>query len=173
MKIFLCNGSYFLFLNKKISHTTVIEALFLRGINHITMSQTITNDILETALDFIKAVENRTSADVLHNYYHPEVIQTEYPNGLLKTTANRDLQALREASERGQKVLRQERYEIMKSHVSGDTVILEVIWRGTLAVPIGTIPAGGEMKAYFAQFYEFKDGKIFRQRNYDCFEPFN
>lgn len=28
------------------------------------------------------------------------------------------------------------------------------------------------MKAYFAQFYEFKDDKIIHQRNYDCFEPF-
>jgi ketosteroid isomerase-like protein len=137
------------------------------------MSQTINNTHLRTALDFIKAVEARTSADVLKDYYHPDVIQTEYPNGFLKATANRDLQALREASERGQQVMQQERFEIVRAHVSGDTVILEVIWRGTLAVPVGNIAAGGEMKAYFAQFYDFKDGKIYRQRNYDCFEPFN
>lgn len=28
------------------------------------------------------------------------------------------------------------------------------------------------MVAHYAQFFEFKDGKIFRQRNYDYFEPF-
>ncbi|MCB9307325.1 MAG: nuclear transport factor 2 family protein, partial [Lewinellaceae bacterium] len=54
----------------------------------------------------------------------------------------------------------------------GDTVVLECIWRGTLAIPIGNIPAGGQMTAYFAQVFEFRDGKIYRQRNYDCFEPF-
>ena len=45
--------------------------------------------------------------------------------------------------------------------------------RNSLAVPLGSIPVGGEMKAHFAHFYEFKDGKIFKQRNYDCFEPFS
>ena len=29
-----------------------------------------------------------------------------------------------------------------------------------------------EMTAHFAQIFECKDGKIYRQRNYDCFEPF-
>jgi hypothetical protein len=52
-------------------------------------------------------------------------------------------------------------------------VIIEAIWTGTLAIPLGNIPIGGQMKAWFAQFYEFKDGKIIKQRNYDCFEPFN
>jgi hypothetical protein len=46
------------------------------------------------------------------------------------------------------------------------------MWTGTLALPIGQIPIGGHMKANFARFYEFENGKIRRQRNYDCFEPF-
>jgi ketosteroid isomerase-like protein len=28
-----------------------------------------------------------------------------------------------------------------------------------------------EMRARFAAFIEFRDGRIVRQRNYDCFEP--
>jgi ketosteroid isomerase-like protein len=47
-----------------------------------------------------------------------------------------------------------------------------VLWVGTLAVSLGAIPAGGEMRAHFAVFLEFRDGRIHRQRNYDCFEPF-
>jgi len=43
---------------------------------------------------------------------------------------------------------------------------------GTLAVPFGSIPAGGEMRARFAIFLELRDGRIVRQRNYDCFDPF-
>ncbi|MCB0631806.1 MAG: hypothetical protein R2824_20670 [Saprospiraceae bacterium] len=39
-------------------------------------------------------------------------------------------------------------------------------------LPVGNLSAGEDMVAYFAQFFEFKDGKIYRQRNYDCFEPF-
>jgi ketosteroid isomerase-like protein len=70
-------------------------------------------------------------------------------------------------------VLQKEKYDIVKSYTIGNTVIIEAVWTGTLAIPLGNIPIGGEMKAYFAQFYEFQDGKIIKQRNYDCFEPFN
>ncbi len=62
--------------------------------------------------------------------------------------------------------------EVKKLHSAGDVVILEAIWRGTVSVPLGKLPAGGQIVAYFSQFFEFKDGKIYRQRNYDCFEPF-
>jgi ketosteroid isomerase-like protein len=41
---------------------------------------------------------------------------------------------------------------------------------GTLAVPFGSFPVGSQMKAFFAVFLEFREGKIIRQRNYDCFE---
>jgi ketosteroid isomerase-like protein len=30
---------------------------------------------------------------------------------------------------------------------------------------------GDVMRAHFATFIEFRDGKIVAQRNYDCFEP--
>lgn len=42
-------------------------------------------------------------------------------------------------------------------------MILECIWQGTLAISPGNIPEGGQMVAHFAQIFEFKDGKIFRQ----------
>ncbi len=52
-----------------------------------------------------------------------------------------------------------------------NVVALEVLWTGTLAVALGTLPVGGQMRAHFAMFLEFRDGKIVAQRNYDCFEP--
>ena len=61
-------------------------------------------------------------------------------------------------------------YKITHEIAEGDKVALEVEWIGTLAVPFGTIPVGGQMKAFFAVFIEFREGKIVRQRNYDCFE---
>ncbi|HKB34942.1 MAG TPA: nuclear transport factor 2 family protein, partial [Gemmataceae bacterium] len=78
---------------------------------------------------------------------------------------------LLEAGERGKKAMRSQRYEILGAVAGGDTVALEVRWTGTLAVPLGSLPAGGEMRARFAMFFEFKGGKIWRVRNYDCFEP--
>ena len=77
-----------------------------------------------------------------------------------------------EAAERGRKVLTSQTYEIRSAVADGDHVALEVLWTGVLAVQVGSIPAGGKMRAHFAMFLDFRDGKIVSQRNYDCFEPF-
>jgi hypothetical protein len=55
--------------------------------------------------------------------------------------------------------------------VSGNIVALEVLWVGKLAAPFGDLKAGSEMRVHSAMFFEFKEGKIMSQRNYDCFEP--
>jgi hypothetical protein len=41
-----------------------------------------------------------------------------------------------------------------------------------LTIPLGNIPAGGQMRARLAMFIEFRGDKIARQRNYDCYDPF-
>ncbi len=130
-------------------------------------------DITAIAIDFINTLQNRSSADELLRFYHPNIEQIEFPNTVTKNTSIRNLSDLKLASERGNKVLQKEEYEVLRSYTFENTVIIEAIWTGTLAIPFGIIPVGGQMKAYFAQFYEFKDGKIIKQRNYDCFEPFN
>ena len=129
--------------------------------------------IEEIAIDFINTVQNRTSSEQLMDFYHPDIEHIEFPNALAKNKIIRNLEDLKVSSEKGKQVLQKEEYEILKSYSFNDTVILEVIWTGTLAIPLGNVPVGGQMKAYFAQFFEFKDDKIIRQRNYDCFEPFN
>ena len=126
----------------------------------------------QTVTNFLKMLEQRNSAEELSGFYHPDVEQIEYPNAVTKNTTMRSLAELKIASEKGKQVLTKEEFEVKSLHTAGDTVILECIWKGTLAIGIGNIPPGGQMLAHFAQFFEFKDGKIFRQRNYDCFEPF-
>lgn len=132
----------------------------------------MTHNLEALAAEFIRTLEKRQSADELLRFYDSNIEQIEYPNAITKQTAVRNLNDLKEASTRGQKILQKEKYDIIKSYTIGNTVIIEAIWTGTLAIPLGNIPIGGEMKAYFAQFYEFQDGKILKQRNYDCFEPF-
>ncbi len=133
----------------------------------------MTHDNNAIVKEFIHTLQNRKSAAELLRFYHPDVEQIEFPNTLTKAKTVRTLADLENASNKGNKVLQKEEYEILKSYAFKNTVIIEAIWTGTLALPIGAIPIGGQMKAYFAQFYEFKDGKIIRQRNYDCFEPFS
>jgi ketosteroid isomerase-like protein len=73
-------------------------------------------------------------------------------------------------NEQGRKVLRSQHYEILSEVVQGSRVAVEAIWTGILAVPLGILTPGSEMKAYLAMFFEFRDGRIASQRNYDCFE---
>ena len=123
-------------------------------------------------LDFLKLLEGQKSADEFTNFYHSDIDQTEFPNAVTKNVTTRTLKDLKDASEKGSKLLTTQEYEVKNLISVGDTVVLECIWRGTLAIPLGNISAGGQMTAHFAQIFEFKDGKIYRQRNYDCFEPF-
>ena len=77
-----------------------------------------------------------------------------------------------DAAERGRRVLRAQRYEVRTAVASGQEVALEVLWVGVLAVAVGSLAIGDEMRANFGVFLTFRDGLIVRQRNYDCFEPF-
>ena len=127
---------------------------------------------IEIVKRYLAALEGGATGDALAAFYTDDVMQDEFPNRLLANGARRDLAALLQGAERGQKVMRAQRFELLNAVESGDTVALELRWTGTLAVPIGAIPAGGEMRARFAQFIEFRGDRIARQRNYDCFDPF-
>ena len=129
-------------------------------------------NLMNTVERFLETLENRNNFDELIPFYHSDIEQIEYPNLLTTVKTCRNLEDLKIAAEKGKGVLRSERYEIIKKYSFESSVIVEVVWRGVLAIPIGKLKAGDTMKAYFAQFYEFKDGKIIRQRNYDCFEHF-
>ena len=133
---------------------------------------------LEQVRRYLAAIEASTGLDSAapHGaiaFYHPDVRQEELPNRLVPAGAVRDLAALRDAADRGRAVLRAQRYAVRSALVQGDRVAFETTWVGTLAVPIGALAAGSEMRAHFAVFLELApDGRIVAQRNYDCFEPF-
>jgi len=126
---------------------------------------------LELAMTYLKALEDGATGDDLAAFFDKDAVQEEFPNRLNPNGAKRDLAALLDGAERGKHVIRQQRFELLNSVESEGAIALEVQWTGILAVPIGNLPAGGEMRARFAVFIEYKDGKIVRQRNYDCFEP--
>jgi ketosteroid isomerase-like protein len=125
---------------------------------------------LDTARRYLAAIQRGATGDELAQFFTPDVVQEELPNRVSPDGKRRKLTEILEGAERGQKVLRAQRFEIRSAVATGDRVIFEVLWIGTLAIPFGTIPAGGEMRAYSAMFLEFRDGKIAAQRNYDCFE---
>jgi ketosteroid isomerase-like protein len=126
---------------------------------------------LDLARRYLEAIASGMTGDELADFFLPDVIQEEFPNRFLPQGARRDLPAILDAAARGRAAMSSQSYRILHAVANGDELALEVEWAGTLAVPIGDLPPGGRMRARFAVFLEYRDGKIAAQRNYDCFEP--
>ena len=126
---------------------------------------------LSTARQYLQAIGSGETGDKLTQFFAPEVIVEIFPSRFFPNGSRDNLAGIRAAAERGKKVMSSQTYEIRNALASGDQVALEVDWSGTLSIPFQTIPIGGQMRAHFAAFLQFKDGKIISQRNYDCYEP--
>ena len=105
-------------------------------------------------------------------FYHPDVVQHEFPNRLIPSGAIRELADILDGAERGAKLMERQIYDIHTVTEVGDRVILEYTWTGYPRTPVGTVRAGEPMTARICQVIEYEDGRIIRQRNYDCFDPF-
>lgn len=121
---------------------------------------------------YVAAVEGGAVGDDLAAFYHPDVVQHEFPNRLVPRGVQRDLAAILDGAERGARLMGRQIYDIHTVTELGDRVILEYTWTGYPQTPIGTVRAGEPMRARICQVIEFEDGLIIRQRNYDCFDPF-
>lgn len=132
----------------------------------------MSTDNLTHAQRYLEAIQRGAIGDELAEFFTWDVVQEEFPNRLVSRGTRRNLATILEGAVRGREVVSSQRFEILHAIESGDHLALEVQWTGTLAIPFGSLPAGGEMRARFAIFFEFRDGKIAAQRNYDCFDPF-
>lgn len=128
-------------------------------------------DNLALVRRYLDAIENGAEGQQLAEFFTPDIVQEEFPNRLFPIGAHRDLDAILDAARQGKEVLRAQRFDILNSVADGDRLALEVLWSGLLAVPVDTLPADSEMRAHFALFIDFRNGKICRQHNYDCFDP--
>lgn len=126
---------------------------------------------VEVALRYIEGLSSGMDAEELTQFFTSDVVQEEFPNRLLPNGATRDLAALKEARVRGKGLLSAERFEVLDAMAEGDKVALELRWIATVGIKAGPFEPGKELRARFAVFLEFRDGRIARQRNYDCFDP--
>ena len=126
---------------------------------------------LQTARRYLRALEQFATGDALAEFFDPTVVHEEFPNRIFDKGMRRDLAALLSGAERGKQILVSQSFEVHNAVAAGQHVAIELDWTGTLAVPLGTLPAGAQMRAHLGVFIEFENGKIKAQRNYDCYEP--
>ena len=129
------------------------------------------NENVEIALRYIEALSAGKGAEALSRFYAADAVQEEFPNQLLPDGATRDLAALLAGRAKGQALLSAEHYEVRGAMGDGDYVALELVWTATVRMKAGPFEPGQPLRARFAMFLEFRDGRITHQRNYDCFDP--
>ncbi len=103
---------------------------------------------------------------------HPEFRQTEYPNALNPRGQESDLQDTLRRMALGGKILAHQTFKTVSSTESGGRLVVEASWEGKMAIEAGPLKSGQLVRAHFCMVFELVDGKIHRQRNYDCFLPF-
>ena len=119
---------------------------------------------------YLTAIENGTFVDI-ENLFTADVVIEQLPNRIYPQGLRADFSRMSEAFAKGRKLLSSQTYEIKSASCEGSLVAVEVLWIGTLAIGFGSLAAGAQMRCHSAMFFEFKEGKIASQRNYDCFEP--
>jgi ketosteroid isomerase-like protein len=125
---------------------------------------------LDQARRYLRAIEDGDANYVL-NLFSPDAILEQLPNRIYPNGLRSPVARVSEAFEKGRKIFARQTYEITNVVVNANTVALEVLWSGTLAIPFGTLAVGSQTRCHSAMFLEFRDSKIVAQRNYDCFEP--
>lgn len=126
---------------------------------------------LETAKRYLQALESNADRETLAQFFDPSLIQEEFPNRLNPNGGRSDYATMLQRAEQGKQLLVSQQYAITNALESNNMVVMEIIWTATLAVRAPSLPADGQMRAHFAVFLEFHNGKIIAQRNYDCFDP--
>ena len=124
----------------------------------------------EIVLSYLRAVESH-DLDEVARWLHPDVEVIEHPNRVSPTGKRYDLAGLRAAGERGRALLSSERYEVRAMLVEGERAAVQSEWSGTLRAAAGPLPAGHVMRAQLCSVFELRDGKVWRQEQYDCFLP--
>jgi len=103
---------------------------------------------------------------------HPEVEQIEFPNLFNKKTQHRNFEEIIENIRAGRELLRDTSYELQRmvqSNTDG-SVLLEGVWAATLTSDLGPVTRGQLTKAQICSIFEFVEGKIYRHRQYICYD---
>ena len=125
---------------------------------------------LDVVRRYLKSIEDGAFSEV-ESLFRGDAVMEQLPNRIYPNGLNATLSQMKSAFEKGRKLLAKQTYEIKHALAEGDSVSVEVLWTGTLAVGFGNLTAGSQMRCHSAMFFTFEEGKIATQRNYDCFEP--
>lgn len=110
---------------------------------------------------YLRAVESH-DLEAVARFHHDDIEVVEHPNKINPAGQRYDKAALRAAGERGKALLASERYAIRSMIVDGERAAVVTVWTGVLR-------DGRELTAQICSIVELRDGKVWRQEQFDCF----
>lgn len=126
----------------------------------------------QTVRNYLRAMEQGVTGESLAAFFTEDIVQVEMPNRLVPFGKSHDLASILLAAERGQRAVKDQRFEVIDLICGENRVALQLVWTATLCVPLGGLSVGDTLKANYALFLSFREGKIASMTNYDCFSPF-
>jgi len=126
--------------------------------------------VIQQYFDLVQAfsIDPAAYATVLH----PQVEQLEYANDLNRKPTSRSFEEILMNLRVGRELLRDPAFTVRHTHVGPQgTVIVEGRWEATALSDVGPVVRGQRVASELCLVFEFKDGKIYRQRRYPCYEP--
>ncbi|MFT3767060.1 MAG: nuclear transport factor 2 family protein [Minicystis sp.] len=128
-------------------------------------------DHVTTVRNYLAAVERLQDVDEVVSFWHPEGIFEELPNAISPRGSTRDRSTLVKSFGHAKTLIATQRNEVVNIFGAGDQVLVEFVWTGTLAIDAGPLRAGETLRARCAGVFTMRDGLIYRQRQYDCYDP--
>jgi ketosteroid isomerase-like protein len=132
---------------------------------------TTRQELLDLAARYFRALEE-SDRPALEALLDERIRMETLPNRIAPSGAVTDGAGMLADFDKGKQAVRTQTYSIESAVVEGDRVALQVLWTATVGRAIGSLKPGDTMRAHFAVFLDFRDGRIVSQRNYDCFDPF-
>jgi len=126
-------------------------------------------DVLQTYFDLVQSLNPDPAAYAA--VLHPEVVQTEYPNSLNRSIQRRSFSEIIDNLRLGRELLRDPSFEVQRTTSCTDgSIVVEGVWQATVVSDMRGLLRGQRLASHLCLIFEFKDGKIYRQRRYPCFE---
>jgi len=124
------------------------------------MDRVIEQHFAYEAADDVDGVMSTMTDDIVHDV-------VGFPGG-----PQRGREAVRAFYEMLFSVLKQESYEVLHRYYGTNTMVDEVLYTGHIdGAIVGLEGRAGRATWRLLHVLEFRDGKIARQHNYDCFDP--
>lgn len=103
---------------------------------------------------------------------HEKVEFVEHPNLINPRGQKRNLEQALKGLAMGRTILAEQNYEIQECTEQAGALFLQVQWTGKMALDAGHLKKDQVLTAHCAMRFEFENGRIIRQTNYDCYDPF-